>query len=327
MYVDMLSRDRRMNQPVFAVIHIRFRLFSLHLSQQCEAPPLFPCQANPADIDLHEGLAALYVDSGLAEEAAACYRRCLELSSPSPSGSSSPVVADAARIDRWSVALFKCHTSVCYWDSWRTEARSLQEAVRRCQPGSGSTVLPHHAQDNSDCNELLWSGFESSGDGSASAVIAKRSTEDTMSPAASAAEMSALTNYSSVDGTSGEQSSDGESSVENGVIGTKTDDFAASRGVGRYDTISPPPLHPFDSLSAPLSIGDCLAVAQQQSRRVLAEGRAAVNTGCHERIFENRRTVPYLRDRNTRIRLGYMSGDLMGTHPLTHLMQVGAFKH
>lgn len=271
------------------------------------------------------------MDSGLAEEAAGCYRRCLELSSPSPSGSSSSVVADAARIDRWSVALFKCHTSVCYWDSWRTEARSLQEAVRRCQPGSGSTAPPHGAQDTSDRNELLWSGFdsldvftpESSGDGLGSVVIAKGSTEDSMSPGAATAATSAFTNSIHVDGTSDDQSSDGGSSMGNGVIRTKTDDFAASCGVGRYDVILLPPLHPFDSLSAPLSIGDCLAVAQQQSRRVLAEGRAAVNTGCHERMFENRRTVPYLRDRNKRIRLGYMSGDLMGTHPLTHLMQVG----
>lgn len=275
----------------------------------------------------------LYVDSGLAEEAAACYRRCLELSTPSPSGSSQ-VVADAARIDRWSVALFKCHASVCYWDSWRTEARSLQEAVRRCQSVAGSTAPPHDAHDNSDRNELLWSGFdsldiftpESSADGPESAVIAKYSAKDTMTPGAAAA-ASTLTVSSSIDGTGGEQRSDGGSSVGSGVIGTRTDDLAASREVGKCDAISRPPLHPFDSLSAPLSIGDCLAVAQQQSRRVLTEGRAAVNNGCHERMFENRRAVPSLRGRNERIRLGYVSGDLMGTHPLTHLMQVGTFEH
>ena len=104
-----------------------------------------------------------------------------------------------------------------------------------------------------------------------------------------------------------------------------------------------PALHPFDSLSAPLSIGDCLAVAQQQSRGLLAEAREdgvcggksqdGMREGGKERHERGEgqawplkeravsRSSPS-RDAMGRVRLGYVSGDLMGTHPLTHLMQV-----
>lgn len=95
------------------------------------------------------------------------------------------------------------------------------------------------------------------------------------------------------------------------------------------DDVSRPTLHPFDSLSAPLSIGDCFAVAQYQSRAVLAESRlqdrfqgdrvVAEEKGVRQ---QQRPGASASRDEKGRVRLGYVSGDLMGSHPLTHLMQV-----
>lgn len=103
------------------------------------------------------------------------------------------------------------------------------------------------------------------------------------------------------------------------AVGTAATDADAPGG---NDT-SRPALHPFDSLSAPLSIGDCLAVAEQQSRGVLAEaggGRALKGVEAKREQLGERQASS--RDARGRVRLGYVSGDLMGTHPLTHLMQV-----
>ncbi|CAN0256300.1 unnamed protein product, partial [Discosporangium mesarthrocarpum] len=41
-------------------------------------------EINPSNIDAYEGLAALCVDSGQPQEAAECYRSCLDLTSPTP---------------------------------------------------------------------------------------------------------------------------------------------------------------------------------------------------------------------------------------------------
>lgn len=104
-----------------------------------------------------------------------------------------------------------------------------------------------------------------------------------------------------------------------GAVGTAATDADAPGG----DDKSRPTLHPFDSLSAPLSIGDCLAVAEQQSRGVLAEaggGRALKEVEAKGGQLGERQVSS--RDARGRVRLGYVSGDLMGTHPLTHLMQV-----
>lgn len=48
-------------------------------------------------------------------------------------------------------------------------------------------------------------------------------------------------------------------------------DFLLSYGSVRVGSESRQALHPCDSLSSPLSVGHCPAVAQEQSRKVLAE--------------------------------------------------------
>ena len=111
----------------------------------------------------------------------------------------------------------------------------------------------------------------------------------------------------------------------------------ATPDAGDRGDVSRPALHPFDSLSSPLTIDDCFVVAQQQSRGVLAEvaGSSGVK---HEggdgegrpRQWWWRKPRPLAagssRDARGRVRLGYVSGDLMGTHPLTHLMQAREHK-
>lgn len=108
----------------------------------------------------------------------------------------------------------------------------------------------------------------------------------------------------------------------------------AAPDAGDRGDVSRPALHPFDSLSSPLSIGDCFKVAQQQSRGVLSEA-AETTSGVkldearegegRPRQWRRRRPRPLAaassRDSRGRVRLGFVSGDLMGTHPLTHLMQ------
>lgn len=293
-------------------------------------------QADPNNIDLHEGLAALCVDSGNPEEAAALYRRCLGLhaaaaegggrirgfssSDPSAAGDLSSkeateaAAAAAARTDRWSVALFKCNASLCQWDDWNGEALALRTAVRRRgrrrgrTRGGGFGGRWSSVEDDGDLVHRLLLGYEDDEDDFERLVPRDKQQR---------------------------QDNNGGDSDNGGVNG------GADAGASR------PALHPFDSLSAPLSIGDCLAVAQQQTRGVLAEARGG-NRGPRgrdeEKIlhvegvgglqdqslrqfhtgFSSPSSSLSLRDGRGRTRLGYVSGDLMGTHPLTHLMQARA---
>ncbi|CAM9655738.1 unnamed protein product, partial [Choristocarpus tenellus] len=87
----------------------------------------------------------------------------------------------------------------------------------------------------------------------------------------------------------------------------------------------PPVLHPFDSLSASLSPEECLTVARQQSRWVEAATVKMEDGSVFVEVAEIEQDGHWDQSSRTgggqRLRLGYMSGDLMGTHPLTHLMQ------
>eukprot|EP00904_Undaria_pinnatifida_P003604 jgi/Undpi1/13244/HiC_scaffold_8.g02906.m1 len=315
-------------------------------------------EADPTNIGLHEGLAALSVDSGRPAEAAACYRRCLDLAaSPSPA---SGQVTDSVRIDRWSVALFKCHASLCDWDDWNAEARALRAAVRRRGGGEkrrsvgkegeggggeeglgeavtvtssppprlhgsdralllGLELLPGERQGR---HAALWSnmgteGPNDTGGGAVGKAVGETARE---APARSAKEMKTAT--ATENGGPAESPSLITAAFEAASAEAATD--AANEG-----DVSRPALHPFDSLSAPLSIGDCFAVAQQQSRAILAEasGTRGVKPETSERDGRprQRRRRPLAaassRDSRGRVRLGFVSGDLMGTHPLTHLMQ------
>lgn len=313
-------------------------------------------QGDPNSIDLHEGLAALCVDSGRPEEAAACYRRCLDLQAaeenpskgvPGVTAAAAPVTDDpavaeaeaaAARKDRWSVALFKCNASLCQWGDWSAEALALRTAVQRRRRrrqgeadgegqrlgrqrtireggrgGGGAQGQPipprqrNSSNDNGDLVNSLLLGHDEDGDDTA--LDSWRPSRDTWQ---------LQRNYG-----------DNDNRVVVGDI--------------NFDDILRPALHPFDSLSAPLSIGDCLAVAQQQSRGVLVgakrdgggvkarrrmeeeEGVGDVQGGWRQRQRQRRRrrqaSSSSSRDDRGRVRLGYVSGDLMGTHPLTHLMQ------
>ena len=358
-------------------------------------------QADPNNIDLHEGLAALCVDSGRPEEAAACYRRCLELHAaqttapaaapanpaaqapaPAPAAPANPTIssfpdlpaadltseeevpgsqaavpatdaaaaeatqataeaateAAAARTDRWSVALFKCNASLCQWADWDIEALALRTAVRRQrrwrrqqrrqrrEPSGERTGV-----DSTGGRYAVEGGRELGPAGPAplSSRTVGKGSDDLVKLL--------LLGRDDDDGGGGgggswpsqdakeDQSSDGDAVA----------DVCVSYGLPR------PALHPFDSLSAPLSIGDCLDVAQHQSRGLLAEARE--ECGNHrggiadQELERNQRgegqnwprerraaspsppSSP--RDATGRVRLGYVSGDLMGTHPLTHLMQ------
>ncbi|CBJ28382.1 UDP-N-acetylglucosamine--peptide N-acetylglucosaminyltransferase, family GT41 [Ectocarpus siliculosus] len=289
-------------------------------------------EADPNNIDLHEGLAALCVDSGNPEEAAALYRRCLGLhaaasaegggrtpsfssSDPSAAGHLSSKeateAAAAARKDRWSVALFKCNASLCQWDDWNGEALTLRTAVRRRERrrrgrtrGGGVGGRLSSVEDDGDLVHRLLLGYE---DDDFERLVPRDKQQ-----------------------RQGNNVGDSDNGGVNGDAGA---------GPSR------PALHPFDSLSAPLSIGDCLAVAQQQTSGVLSEARGG-NSGPRGRDEEKRilgeegvggvqgqslrqfhsgfsspSSSPLLRDERGRVRLGYVSGDLMGTHPLTHLMQ------
>lgn len=296
-------------------------------------------QADPDNIDLHEGLAALCVDSGHPEEAAACYRRCLDLHAaataiparestpsafPTDSGSADDGSADpaaveaAARTDRWSVALFKCNASLCQWGDWDAEAVALRTAVRRRRRrGEGQD---ERAEAPRDSRASGGRGPHSDGNGLIGSLLLGHDDCD---------DNDDVDSSSSYHGTPRNQQRRRGNRAPSGVDGGDID-AAFFR----------PALHPFDSLSAPLSIGDCLAVAQQQSRGVLAEARTEQGSGGkHKRAQEKgeareqghqrqRWQRPTLtsssRDARGRIRLGYVSGDFMGTHPLTHLMQARA---
>lgn len=235
-------------------------------------------QSDPTNVDLHEGLAALCVDSGHADEAAACYCRCLEL--VSSARTPSQPVPDAARVDRWSVALFKCHASLCEWDGWNAEARALRSAVRRRQ---GLEVGGSVARPSPSCDDM----YDPEG------LLGL-----TLSP-------DERQHYVQLE--------------MDAAAGTATPEVVGADG----GDLSRPALHPFDSLSAPLSIGDCLAVAEKQSRGVLAEAKGGLGAWDGVAEGEGRRAL-LSRDARGRVRLGYVSGDLMATHPLTHLMQVGS---
>lgn len=223
--------------------------------------------------------------------------------------------AAAARKDRWSVALFKCNASLCQWDDWNGEALALRTAVRRRGQwrrrgrtrGGGFGGRLSSVGDDGDLVHKLLLGYE---DDDFERLVPRDKQQ--------------------------RQGNNGGDSDNGGVNGD------AGAGPSR------PALHPFDSLSAPLSIGDCLAVAQQQTRGVLAEARGG-NSGPRgrddEKIilgeegvggvqgqslrqlhsgFSPPSSSSPLRDERGRVRLGYVSGDLMGTHPLTHLMQARA---
>lgn len=321
-------------------------------------------QDDPDNIDLREGLAALCVDSGHSEEAAACYRRCLELtqsSSTAAAAAATPhttaagngfrgVSAEAARIDRWSVALFKCNAALCEWSNWNAEARAVRAAVRRGrQPRRGGEVSrasPGVQEDDEDNLDFVFvtgldawpmpkpeegdeRGVDLSSTGSSAAgetVSLEREGSTAEGTSSSGVDNSGID--SGVDGPGGavtDNASSSSPSTLQGHSNSKHDDDSDRDD----DDISRPALHPFDSLSAPLSISDCLAVAQQQSRGVLAHARwdrGEIWEGHESGVRgeggeEGIRATPS-RDKAGRVRLGYVSGDLMGTHPLTHLMQV-----
>ena len=195
---------------------------------------------------------------------------------------------------------------MCHWDRWYAEARALQEAVRD-QGGAVSSPPPSNPADEGDDDDPLWSDFGSLADWDGSP---SREHVCITSTSTDAAEEGST---DSPGCTEGEQRRGREISSPS-VVNVAGDVTVPCDVVGDNDVVLRPPLHPFDSLSAPLSIGDCLALAQRQSQCVLAEGRAA--NGVHSRA------LPSPRDASGRVRLGYVSGDLMGTHPLTHLMQV-----
>lgn len=317
-------------------------------------------QGDPNNIDLHEGLAALCVDSGHPEEAAACYRRCLDLQAAEAEAAEAAAIAPsdifpahhhpskgapgvaatatagaeaaAARIDRWSVALFKCNASLCQWDDWSAEALALRSALHRRRRrrrqeeagkeeqgirggvrrgrggGVGAKARPMPSSQRSGNNDkvdlvdMLLLGRDD--DDIDTALDSWRPSRDKWQ----------LQRYH------------GDGDDDNGVDGNINS-----------DDVSRPALHPFDSLSAPLSIGDCLAVAQQHSRGVLVEasggGDVVEAHGGEEkdeevakvqggrRQLRRHASFSSSRDAKGRVRLGYVSGDLMGTHPLTHLMQ------
>lgn len=240
---------------------------------------MFSLKANPGDIDLHEGLAALYCDWGRPEEAAKCYLRCLELSSGLPRGSTG-----VRKRASWHVAIFKCHASLCDWKDWDTEVDELRAVVRRGrrreerESGEG---LDHAFNWNDD--SAPESGFPETDGAEPSGIKAVKGNH-------------------SVKCTTSERS-----------------------GIR-------PVVHPFDSLSAPLSVIDCLAVAREQSLAVLAESEKVFSSreglkDARRRLADVRwrcRTDGELMPSDRRLRLGYISGDLMGSHPLTHLMQVGS---
>ncbi|CAM9951401.1 unnamed protein product, partial [Ectocarpus sp. 13 AM-2016] len=242
-------------------------------------------EADPNNIDLHEGLAALCVDSGNPEEAAALYRRCLVLhataaversgripsfssSDPSAAGDlSSEETTEAAAAarkdrwsDRWSVALFKCNASLCQWDDWNGEALALRTAVRRRgrrwrgrTRGGGSGGRLSSVEDDGDLVHRLLLGYE---DYDFERLVPRDKQQVPRDKQQ-------------------EQGNNVRDSDNGGVDG--------DAGAGPLR----PALHPFDSLSAPLSIGDCLAVAQQQTRGVLAEARGG-NSGPRGRDEEER---------------------------------------
>lgn len=301
-------------------------------------------QADPNNIDLHEGLAALCVDSGLPEEAAACYRRCLELHAAAAvaatpqepekkisagsglmDGASVDEAAGAARTDRWSVALFKCNASLCQWGDWDAEALALRTAVRRRQRRrQGEQRGEGKSAERSGGTSRLSSTAGRGPDGE----DGRRDLIRSLLLGYDGEDVDDVGSFSDCWTPRNQQQRRGGDDHD-GVEGGCTD-----------APLSRPALHPFDSLSAPLSIGDCLAVAQQQSLGVLAGARkergvesvrerapekGAATRPRHQRQRWERPTLPSLsslsRDARGRIRLGYVSGDLMGTHPLTHLMQ------
>lgn len=287
-------------------------------------------QADPSNIGLHEGLAALCVDDGRPEEAAACYRRCLELLHAAKAAaaavatnldaSSDFSTAEAsARTDRWSVALFKCNASLCQWGDWDAEALALRTAVRR-RPRRRRRRLGESGEEGkfSDRREGYAVGGGRVGD--YDYLLLGHNDDDD-------------------DDDSWPSRDTKQQQHRGGGGGGGNSDADVDGGVS--SDLPRPALHPFDSLSAPLSIGDCLAVAQHQSRGLLAEAReegvlcgnpqggreeegVEGNGGAEEQAWprERRRAAsPPSRGATGRVRLGYVSGDLMGTHPLTHLMQ------
>lgn len=213
------------------------------------------------------------VDSARPEEAAACYRRCLELTSEASAGSTS-----ALRRDRWSAALAKCNASLCDWRDWDAEVRALRIAVRRAK------TRFEEEQGNIDSDE------QDHG-----------------------------------------ESREGNAAEEDAPFVARGVDLSGDSKRTHGEGINArPAIHPFDSLSAALSIVDSLVVAQQHSRVVLAQARRGLSrveaARANRRETDENPSRPH-RDgvplvEGERLRLGYVSGDLMGTHPLTHLMQV-----
>lgn len=231
--------------------------------------------------------------------------------------------ATAARTDRWSVALFKCNASLCQWSDWDAEALALRTAVRRLRwrrrRGSGTEGMHLDRRKG---------GAVEGGRGAAGLLFSSREVGNVRDDLV---ELLLL----------GRDDDDDESWPSRGAKQDQDSgrDVGAEGGVG--SDLPRPALHPFDSLSAPLSIGDCLDVAQQQSRGLLAEAReegacgkpqdgvekqeSARNEEREDQAWPRQRRAaspsPPSRDATGRVRLGYVSGDLMGTHPLTHLMQ------
>lgn len=246
------------------------------------------------------------MDSARPEEAAKCYQTCLDLESSrnhtESSGKDHEDDARRAQRDRWSVALFKCHASLCLWNDWDEEARALRAAVRR---RAGSEIISSQGASGGNFEKERGS------------IVGVRGEKRTSR--ANARSRSANVGVEGDGDGTGFSLSDCDGIDDNDDGGSTSDRFCF-----------PQAIHPFDSLSAPLSIGDCLAVAQQQSRRVLAEARARdgrSNTGGLAESVEKHSARQWQRRmpdgaKRGRLRLGYVSGDLMGTHPLTHLMQV-----
>eukprot|EP00611_Tribonema_gayanum_P030620 TRINITY_DN8583_c0_g1_i2.p1 TRINITY_DN8583_c0_g1~~TRINITY_DN8583_c0_g1_i2.p1 ORF type:complete len:680 (-),score=259.14 TRINITY_DN8583_c0_g1_i2:23-2062(-) len=114
------------------------------------------------------------------------------------------------------------------------------------------------------------------------------------------------------------------------------EDAAQLRGLVRRGDVRDgdmPVIHPFDALSRPLTAADNRVIATQYARsvsaRMAAEEAAAAHTRSLEappppqpsRSRERAAQTPPPPQPQRRIRIAYVTGDLMGTHPLTHLMQ------
>ena len=80
-----------------------------------------------------------------------------------------------------------------------------------------------------------------------------------------------------------------------------------------------PIVHPFDSLTLPLSISDLKTIAEQYASSVSIRMQRKYQSSIRIECIDT--------SKSKRIRIGYVSGDLMGTHPLLHLMKSVFYMH